>query len=421
MDREFLRQVWHNGWFAAEADLRFSDGRRYGLQRRGIPSPDDPYRYDGVELIDAVGGTLLVGSMRLDGRSSEWPHSAANEGVVWHVVGERDRVVLSPHGGELLTAVLTPNPKLVECRQRMPTDCVAYFTGLESVERYGMLHQLAARRIERKGEEAVEHYRQTGDWNETAYLMLLRALGSPYYKEEFLKVGRAVPWSVLVRDRTNEPRAEALLLGAAGLLDREHPDEYTAELQQIWHRYRSERPMTGGVLWPSARVRPLSAPSVGLVRAAGAVCRLGGLAERLHEASRSVDALRALFDLRLSAYWCYHLAPSHPAPRGMKPDQMSGERIDLLVINAVVPFLWAYGTVQRQAEWVDRSIELLDSLSGESNRYTRRFEAEGLRLETALETQGVIELCTAYCEQSGCSGCLPAAHRFHQTYRSLNR
>lgn len=423
VDREFLRQVWHNGWFVAGDDLWFSDGRHYGVQRRGIPAFDDPYRYDGVELIEAGSGSLVMGSMRLDAQSSDWVHTDENQGVVWHLVGDRNRIVLSPHGGELLTAVLTPAQRLVACREKMAADCEAYFAGLEPVERYDLLHQLAARRIERKGLEVVAIQQQAGDWNETAYLMLLRALGSPSYKESFERVGRAIPWSILMRDRLNEPRAEALLLGAAGFLGLEHPDDYTEQLQGLWRAYRTERSLdwVAGIDWNGGRGRPLSAPAVGLVRAAGLVCRVGSLGERLWEAAGSVDTLRSLFDIRLSAYWCYHLAPSHPAPRGMKPDVMSLERIDRILINAVVPYFWAYGTMQQRAEWVDRSIELLDALSVEANRYTRRFEVQTIRFRSALESQGIIELCTAYCEKQGCSACPMAGHRLHRVYHNQSR
>lgn len=415
IDREFLRQVWHNGWFDPTTDLLFSDGRGYGVQNRGIPWPDDPYRYDGVTLTD--GEKLLMGSMIIDAQASDWVH--ATQGVLWHLVGARDRVVLSSQGDELLTATLRPKQALVACRERVAVDCAAYFAGLEEVERYDMLHQLAARRIERKGGEGIEIHRKTGDWNETAYLMLLRALGSPYHKEAFEQVGRAIPWSLLMRDRQNEPRAEALLLGAAGLLELQHPDDYTVELQNLWRTYRAERALdlVASIDWSGGRVRPFSAPAVGLVRAAGLVCRVGSLGERLWEAADSVDRLRALFDIRLSPYWCYHLAPSHPAPRGMKPEVMSLERIDRILINAVVPLFWAYGTIQKRPEWVEKSIELLDALSGEANRYTKRFEINGLSIKTALESQGVIELCTNYCEQNGCSGCMPTTHRLHRIYQ----
>lgn len=409
--RDFLRLVWHNGLFDGR-ELSFSDGVAREVAFVGAQSEADGYTLVGAEIVDHVSGSVMRGSVRIDARSSDFSHD--DPAIILHVVLERDRVLL--RGDEpLLTCVVKPHPKLVECRERMSIDCVQYFTGLESIEREALVLRLATQRLERKGREIIKLHESVGEWTETFYVNFLRSFGYKEKKRDFENLARSLPYRHLNRHRHKDHLSEALLLGQAGFLDVKYPDHYTAELQDEWRAFRSETSLPAPILdWHTARTRPSSLPAISIVRAATILARADDPMQSALTAKSKAD-LYAFLDVQLPAYWAYHSAPSRPSP-GAGWRNFSREKLDLIIINCIAPFCWAYGTERNDRRLVDLSVELLDEMVGEVNRYTTRFRGGGLPAGTATDSQAVVELCTSYCESGRCSACPIGALRLHKTY-----
>lgn len=85
--------------------------------------------------------------------------------------------------------------------------------------------------------------------------------------------------------------------------------------------------------------------------------------------------------------------------------RISNDFIDLLIINAVVPVLYFYGKVNNEEKFVDKSIQLLESVDAEGNNIIDEWKALGLKSKTGFDSQAMIQLKTKYCTNFKCLDC----------------
>lgn len=410
--------MWYNELFD-DLDLVFSDRLRYSVRRVGVPSGDDPYLFNGVELFDLNSNRVVRGAVRIDEKSSHWHNAPPGklENIMLHLVGERDKRILTPLG-EQLTAQITPRAQMLRVRERMALDCVSYFTALDPIHREVMMLQLTTTRLERKGRLVVDLYEKLKDWREVLYVTIMRSFGYKDKKDDFERLALSLPYRYIVRHARRPYLVEAMLLGQAGYLDVAVADEYTLQLQKEWLSIRGENGFSEPILnWKSANTRPQSLPAISIVRAANIFLSIDNLMERIVSMPSS-EELMALFDVSLPVYWRYHSAPSRATNNASHGGNgLSIDKLALILINAISPYLWAYGTVNAKGQFVDRSIELLNEIPGEKNTYTSRFVSRTLPIPTAFDSQAIIELCSIYCAAGRCTACPIGAYRLRQTYR----
>ena len=88
----------------------------------------------------------------------------------------------------------------------------------------------------------------------------------------------------------------------------------------------------------------------------------------------------------------------------------------LLIINTVVPLLFAYGRHTSNEDICLRSVRLLEELPAEENYILRQWQACGLKVGTAADSQALIQLKRQYCDRTDCLRC-----RFGYEYLKGNR
>ncbi|MDE5944943.1 MAG: DUF2851 family protein [Rikenella sp.] len=356
---------------------------------------------DFVHAAVRYGDTALYGAVRVDSRSSDWRDSGrmtdpAFDNVMFHVVGDRDRVLVRA-GHEVRTLVLRPEAAieqhyaqlLREAKNGGSNSCVAFFGELESVEQGQILSRLVADRLRRKVAETKAIHRSVGrDWNETAYICYLRSLGMGDRKRSYEALARSVPLRCFVRCAGDAQQAEALLLGQSGYLTVASADDPAIrQLQDIYLTLKKEYDLRRPVVsWSGMGVRPTSLPPSMLQQAAALLVRTPLPAERVREAAQGgMTALRRLFG-------------------GTGETGVSPEKTDLRIINFVIPLLTAMGRETNDAELQEQALTLYEEVAPEKNRYTRLW-ATALDLRSASDSQAVIQLCTEYCAKERCADC----------------
>ncbi|WP_298064146.1 DUF2851 family protein, partial [uncultured Rikenella sp.] len=271
--RSLLTLVWRHRLFQ-NGDLAVSGGEanvvspgyaaEVPFDGTTVPAPDF------VNAAVSFGDTVLHGAVRIDARSSLWRdegriNDPAFDSVAFHVVGERDRVLMR-EGREVRTLVLTLAPKiealyenlLVQSR-RNGMGCAGFFGGLTAAEQGQILSRLVADRLRRKTAEVTAIRASLGgDWDETAYVCYLRSLGIGQKKQSYEALARSIPLRCFVRCGGEVRQAEALLMGQSGYLTvASAADPGVRELQDIYlslkEEYGLRRPV---VSWAGAGVRP---------------------------------------------------------------------------------------------------------------------------------------------------------------------
>ena len=123
---------------------------------------------------------------------------------------------------------------------------------------------------------------------------------------------------------------------------------------------------------------------------------------KLQEAA-TLEELHAMLSTHATDYWQSHYTfgcPSHKNAKALTPASLN-----LIVLNTIVPLLYAYGQAHGQDEYCTRAIRLLDPIKAENNYITRQWAECGIRVDSAADSQALIQLKKEYCDRRYCLHC----------------
>lgn len=411
---DLLQFIWEKGLFDHRG-LRTTDGRPVEVLRHGYIQRDS-----GPDLCDAqirIDGQLWAGTVEVHLRSSQWKAHGhhldpAYENVVLHAVFEHDAPCRTRAGVELPT---------VELMSRVSSDSIALYQILMRSRGFvpceGLLHgvdpdhlglwleRVLVERLERKTIEVERFYGTLGnDPAETLYHLVARAFGMKVNAEPFGMLARALPLKVLLKYRDDPMRTEALLFGTAGMLQVDFVDDYPRMLQQEFALLASLHDLQPIPLatWKYGRMRPMNLPTIRLAQLADLVTRLhdgfGGLLDEPEP-----QALRQCLNPAADGYWLTHYAFDKLSAARRKRLGTTGA--DHLLINAVVPCLFAFGRLHGREDYRERALRLMESMPSERNSLLDAWEGLGIAADSAGRGQALIELKSSYCALRRCLSC----------------
>jgi hypothetical protein len=117
-----------------------------------------------------------------------------------------------------------------------------------------------------------------------------------------------------------------------------------------------------------------------------------------------VKALRDLFNnIQINNYWETH----YQFDKESKPSWQTfgAASVDTILLNTVALFLFSYGRHLQQQYYISRSLKLLENIPGEQNSIMTDFANLGLKINTAFESQALLELKNNYCDYKKCLQC----------------
>ena len=198
---------------------------------------------------------------------------------------------------------------------------------------------------------------------------------------------------------------EAFFFGQAGLLEGESADDYFSWMQKefryLQHKFELP-PVMNPSLWRFLRLRPGNFPHVRLAQLASLYYRERSLFSRVMEAGTLKD-LKQIFAGHTSAYWEEHFMFGKSSPRREK--SIGAGAKELIIINTVIPFLYAYGLHKADERLCERAASLLEELKAENNYVTRMWSGAGIPVRTAADSQALLQLQKEYCDKKKCLYC----------------
>ena len=411
---DLLQFIWEQRLFDQHA-LRTADGRPVEVLRPGRIQDDSGPDLSGAEV--RIDGQLWSGTVEVHLRSSEWnahghQYDPAYENVVLHVVYEHDAEVCTHSGRLLPTVELMPriSSERIAMHQALMRGqgfipCARQLSGMDHVLTGPWLERVLVERLERKTAAVEQLYEQLGrDPSATLYHMLARAFGMQVNAEPFSMLAHALPMRMVQRYRDDALRTEALLFGQAGMLQVDHVDDHPRLLQRehaLLQRMHGLRPMPLAA-WKFGRMRPFNLPTVRIAQFARLIARCDGSFADLLQATRA-DELYALLEVSAGDYWTTHFTFDHPSRA--QPKHLGRIAAQHLIINALVPTLFALGRLQGRQALCDRAMDLLEQLPAERNSLLEGWSILGLKADTAARGQALIELRSSYCMQKRCMQC----------------
>lgn len=382
-----------------------------------------------------IGGVLWVGNVELHRRASDWfrhghERDPAYSNVILHVVEVEDALIPRPDG-ELIPQMVLPVPPHVEANYQSlahPADlsrpaCADALEGMPALKKHTWLSSLVFERLEQKVSAIQGRLDVVGqDWERAFFITLARNFGFGVNSDAFEQWARTIPTTILNKHRDDRKQIEALFFGRAGLLttasgETSAPDAYARDLlkeyEYLAYKYSLDGAGAGAdgsavsgqgavPMYRMMRLRPSNFPHLRLAQLADLYCRKPFLFSELMEASTLEEAC-ALLAAEAGGYWRTHLHFGVATKEAPRPMSISSLR--LLVINTVVPFLYAYGRHRGNGVLVERATRFLESLPPEENRIIRSWRSLGLVCEHAADSQALIQLSKEYCDKRKCLFC----------------
>lgn len=364
-----------------------------------------------------INGTVWAGSVEIHQKASDWlahGHSAdkAYENVILHVVETDDGTVFRQNGEAIPQLVLPIPEQVIDNMEWLltrdsPVACLERLPAIDPVFRLQWMDALLAERLERKTDDILrwlDLYQK--DWNEVFYILLCRNFGFGVNSDAFERLARSLPLKCILKQRPSASQVEALFLGQAGLLNDSNGNRhhYYRLLQQEYSflRKKYELEPLEPHIFRNLRLRPDATPHIKLVELAAIWIRHDTLFSSVLSA-RTPRELKDFFRVPASAFWDTHYNFLRPSPHRKK--QLGENALNMLLINTVVPLMFAYGLYHRMDEHKARALRLLASIPPEQNSIISLFSQVGMRPRNAGDTQALIQLKRNYCEQKKCLYC----------------
>lgn len=374
----------------------------------------------GPDFLDArlrIGDTLWVGNVEIHLRSSDWYRhhhdvDAAYDTVVLHVVQEADVDVLTS-GGVRIPQLRVDIPREVsenynelsgsDCHPR----CREVLPMVPRLAVTSWLSALSVERLEQRTLQIMERRERCGlSWEDTAFVTVARTFGFGKNGDAFERWALALPTGALGKHRDDLFQVEALFFGMAGLLaEPSVADGYYSRLQGEW-RYLSRKfsltPIDPTV-WKFLRLRPQNFPHRRIAQLA-MLYHVGRLNLSRMIGTDDIGSLLSLFDTDVSDFWQSHYSFTSEQVGGHS-GRLSVSSQRLVVLNSVVPLLFAYGRYRSDEVLTSRALDLLEQLPPESNHIIDQWRDAGVTCRSAADSQALIQLTTRYCDAKDCLRC----------------
>jgi hypothetical protein len=363
-----------------------------------------------------IGGQKWAGNVEIHLKSSDWYlHSHENDpnydNVILHVVWDHDTEVMRKDNSEIPVLELRhyTDPKLVESYNALAAAktwiyCEKELETMNAFVLENWKERLFFERLERKAAPISELAQETGnDWEAVLFCFLAKNFGLNTNGETFFRIARSLPFPVVRKESFDAENLEALLFGRAGLLDDDFEDMYPRDLKArydyISHKHQLQSAYIDNLEF--FRHRPDNFPTIRLSQFAALYHTHQNLFSKIINCA-TVEDIYKVFEVQASAYWQSHYTFDKESAKKRKA--LTASFIDLIIINTVIPFRFAYAKSTGK-EISEELVTLLKAVAPEKNAIVDKFRSFKVAAGSAYDTQSLLQLRNEYCANKRCMQC----------------
>lgn len=409
---QLLHYVWKHKIFPLK-ELKTTTGQQVEVIDTGLANTDAGPDFFNAKL--KLDGVLWIGNIEIHERSSDWfkhgHHADAGyNSVILHIASEIDTEI-SRSNGERIPQIQLICPEAVRTnyKELLETDsyppCYRIVPSLPPFTAHSWMTALQMERFEQKATLLNERLKRCqGNWEDAFFITLARNFGFGLNGNAFETWAHRLPFRAVDKHRNDLFQIEAIFFGQAGILEDSDGDGYYLRLKKeytyLQHKF-GLIPMDAS-LWRFLRLRPANFPHIRIAQLACLYHRAYGLLSRIME-TETLQGVRDILKGGTSEYWLTHYTFGGSSPS--RPKTLSNTSLDLLIINTVVTFLYAYGLHKGNRVLCARAGSFLEELKAENNYITRMWEQCGMKASNAADSQALIQLKKEYCDKKKCLYC----------------
>ena len=409
---QLLHYVWKHKIFPLK-ELKTTTGQQVEVIDTGLANTDAGPDFFNAKL--KLDGVLWIGNIEIHERSSDWfkhGHHADTgyNSVILHIASEIDTEISRSNGERIPQiqlicpeAVRTNYKELLETASYPP--CYRIIPSLSPFTAHSWMSALQMERFEQKATLLNERLKRCqGNWEDAFFITLARNFGFGLNGDAFETWAHQLPFRAVDKHRNDLFQIEAIFFGQAGILEDSDGDGYYLRLKKeyIYLQHKFELIPMNTSLWRFLRLRPTNFPHIRIAQLACLYHRAYGLLSRIME-TETLQGVRDILKGGTSEYWLTHYTFGGSSPS--RPKTLSNTSLDLLIINTVVTFLYAYGLHKGNPVLCARAGSFLEELKAENNYITRMWEQCGMKASNAADSQALIQLKKEYCDKKKCLYC----------------
>ncbi|MEO6251750.1 MAG: DUF2851 family protein [Ferruginibacter sp.] len=409
MTERLLQYIWQFQYFNAK-ELQTDEGEALQIIHPGMFNTNQ-----GPDFTDAkikIGATIWAGSIELHINSSDWKnhkHSGDKhyKNVILHVVWKND-INLNLSFSTLILQDKVPKILLNKYDELMNTD--SFIPCEKNIHQINMLtwqswkERILVERLESKTRYVFDQLQQNNNhWEEICWWLLAKNFGIQLNGIAFEKMARSIPMNILAKHKDQIHQVEALLFGQAGLLEVDFTGDYPKLLQKEYQFLRKKyklQKIEASMIF--LRMRPSNFPTIRLAQLAMLVHKSLHLFSKIKE-SAGIKSIKEILQVTANDYWHYHYVFDEPT--AFKKKKLGEQMTANILINTVVPILFAYGHYHHEEQYKDKALQWLEEIKAEKNTITNGFTSLQIENRTAFDSQALIQLKNEYCNKKRCLDC----------------
>ena len=298
--------------------------------------------------------------------------------------------------------LLSKYDELMKANNFIP--CEKHIEQINSLTWQSWKERLLIERLEKRTLLIFDHLQKNNNhWEETFWWLLAKNFGITLNSAAFERISQSVSISILAKHKDQIHQLEALLFGQAGLLENDFTDDYPILLQKEYRFLKKKynlQQIEGSLIF--LRMRPSNFPTVRLAQLAMLINKSLHLFSKIKE-GKDVKSIKQLLEVTANDYWHYHYVFDETS--AFKKKKLGEQMIENILINTVIPILFAYGHYHQENMYKDKALQWLENITAEKNSISNGFASLHVDNKTAFDSQALIQLKNEYCNKKRCLDC----------------